>query len=63
MSEYKVKKTFSGVPDGEIYPIEFKIGDLVTGDLAEVAVNEGWAVPVSPPAKPFKNDQPVVPNP
>ena len=63
MSEYKVKDPFLGVPDGEIYPIEFKIGDLVTGDLAKVAVNEGWAAPVSLPAKPPKNDQPVVPNP
>jgi hypothetical protein len=63
MSEYKVKETFLGVPDGEIYPIEFKIDDLVTGDLAKVAVKEGWAVPVSPPVKPPKNEQPVVPTP
>ena len=63
MSECKVIKSFLGVPDGEIYPVEFKIDDLVTGDLAKVAVKEGWAAPVSLPAKPPKNDQPVVPNP
>jgi hypothetical protein len=61
MSECKVIKPFLGVPDGEIYPVEFNIDDMVSGDLAKVAVNEGWAVPVSPPAKPPKGNQPVDP--
>lgn len=40
----KVVKAFSGCPDGEIYPREFKPGDEVTGGLAAAAVREGWAV-------------------
>jgi hypothetical protein len=36
-------KTFKGVPDGAIYPIEFRPGDVVSGALAVVAVSEGWA--------------------
>jgi hypothetical protein len=38
-----VKTAFLGVPDGEIYPKAFEPGDEVTGDLAAVAVREGWA--------------------
>ena len=39
----KVKTAFHGVPDGEVMPKEFKPGDEVTGDLAAVAVAQGWA--------------------
>jgi hypothetical protein len=39
----KVTVAFSGVPDGEIYPKDFAPGDEVHGDLAAVAVREGWA--------------------
>lgn len=48
-----VIKAFKGVPDGAIYPIEFRPGDVVTGALAVVAVSEGWAdeVPVVPAVK------------
>lgn len=42
----KVVETFFGVPDGEVYPREFAEGDIVQGDLAVVAVREGWAKPV-----------------
>lgn len=35
--------TFSGAPDGALYPREFAPGETVTGDLAAVAVREGWA--------------------
>lgn len=38
-----VTVAFQGVPDGECYPREFAPGDEVMGDLAVVAVREGWA--------------------
>lgn len=44
----KVVEAFFGVPDGEVYPREFAEGDLVHGDLAAVAVKEGWAKPLKP---------------
>lgn len=39
----KVTKAFSGAPDGEVHPREFKPGDEVLGALAAVAVSQGWA--------------------
>ncbi|MBD9635961.1 hypothetical protein IB277_06590 [Ensifer sp. ENS07] len=39
----KVKTPFRGVPDGLIHPRDFAAGDIVEGDLAAVAVAEGWA--------------------
>lgn len=39
----KVTQAFRGVPDGEVMPKEFNPGDEVDGDLAVVAVREGWA--------------------
>ena len=39
----KVVKQFPGVPDGEVYPRLFVPGDTVTGELATVALREGWA--------------------
>ena len=38
-----VVQPFRGVADGEVYPKEFKAGDTVEGELAEVAVSNGWA--------------------
>jgi hypothetical protein len=35
--------TFFGARDGELYPIRFDPGDLVEGQLAEIAVREKWA--------------------
>lgn len=52
-----VTVAFDGVPDGAIYPRRFEPGDAVEGDLARVAVREGWAAteetapPVAPPPK------------
>jgi len=50
----KVTKAFPGVKDGEIYPTQFEVGAEVVGDLARVAIAEGWAsaekVAVAPPA-------------
>ncbi len=41
--EAKVTSPFKGVRDGEIYPVDFNVGDTVEGELAGVAVREGWA--------------------
>ena len=42
----RVVQPFFGAPDGEVYAREFAEGDIVQGDLAAVAVREGWAKPV-----------------
>jgi hypothetical protein len=34
---------FFGVPDGLVYPRIFGPGDVVLGDLGDVALREGWA--------------------
>lgn len=54
----KVVKSFRGVRDGEIYPVVFAVGDTVEGNLAKVAIAEGWATdgvlevaPAAPKAK------------
>ena len=39
----KVIKEFKGVKDGEVLPTQFIPGDTVDGDLATVAIAEGWA--------------------
>ena len=39
----KVIKPFKGAPDGECHPKSFVAGDVVSGDLADVAIAEGWA--------------------
>lgn len=47
---------FFGVADGTVYPRTFAPGDRISGDLAELAVREGWAeeapseLPPDPPA-------------
>jgi hypothetical protein len=38
-----VIKAFNGVEDGNVYPRLFEVGDEVEGDLARVAIEEGWA--------------------
>lgn len=40
----KVTKEFRGAKDGEHHPTLFKVGDTVEGKLAEVAVEQKWAV-------------------
>jgi hypothetical protein len=43
---------FMGAPDGEFYGRQFAAGDQVHGELAAVAVREGWAeMPGQPKAK------------
>jgi hypothetical protein len=39
----KVIKEFLGCKDGEAHPTQFVEGMTVEGDLARVAVSEGWA--------------------
>lgn len=34
---------FDGVPDGEALPRRFEVGEELAGDLAAVALKEGWA--------------------
>lgn len=38
-----VTKEFDGAKDGTIYPMKFKPGDVVEGDLARVAIENKWA--------------------
>ena len=45
----KVTKAFPGLPDGAVKVVNFEVGDVVTGDLARVAVENGWAKVVSEP--------------
>jgi hypothetical protein len=39
-----VTKPFPGVRDGEVHPVHHAEGDIVEGDLAKVAIDNGWAV-------------------
>lgn len=39
----RVIKEFWGCADGEPQPRLFKVGDTVAGNLAAVALREGWA--------------------
>jgi len=39
----RVVKPFEGVRDGDLYPRRFEVADVVEGDLARVAIAEGWA--------------------
>jgi hypothetical protein len=55
-----VDKAFDGAPDGEIYPRHFKPGQLVEGDLARIAVEQGWASIGERQAGPGKPAVPVV---
>jgi hypothetical protein len=40
--------TFYGARDGELYPTRFEPGDLIEGELAEIAVREKWAEETGP---------------
>ena len=42
----RVTKPFVGAPDGALYPRPFEVSELVEGDLARVAMAEGWAEPL-----------------
>lgn len=47
----KVTKEFSGVENGEIYPRAYKVGEIVDGRLADVALAEGWGDEIKPDEK------------
>lgn len=56
-----VTKEFAGVKDGEIYPRTWKAGDEIEGDLARVAIAEGWAesaTKAAPKSEPEEADKP-----
>lgn len=38
-----VTKAFPGCRDGEVIPRRFEVGEELTGDLARVALKQGWA--------------------
>jgi hypothetical protein len=40
--------TFDGARDGDLYPTRFRPGDLIEGNLAEIAVRENWAREIEP---------------
>ena len=51
-----VKIEFKGCRDGEIYPVNFKKGEKIHGDLAKTAIESGNAKAVVEKAKkPLKN--------
>lgn len=45
--EARVTQSFNGVTDGNVYPREIEVGETIKGDLAEIALSEKWAEPVS----------------
>lgn len=52
----RVTKAFDGVPDGATQVRHFSVGEDVTGDLADVAIREGWAQPIGPRAAAISPD-------
>jgi len=47
MYKAKMIKTIKAVPDGEVYPREYAPGDHIEGEIALVAVEHGWAIPLA----------------
>ena len=41
--EAQVVEEFVGCADGESKPRTFKVGEIISGDLARVALDEKWA--------------------
>lgn len=48
----KAIKAFPGVRDGQVYPAEINVGDIIDGDLAAVAIAGGLAVSADDEAAP-----------
>lgn len=46
--EAKVKKAFPGCPDGQSITRMIEVGEIITGELATVAVREKWATKITP---------------
>ena len=47
----KVTRAFPGKPDDEVLSRAIAVGEEILGDLALVAVREGWAEDIEPKAK------------
>jgi len=47
VSRARVTQEFLGVLPGRVIGQRFKVGEIIEGQLAATAVNEGWAVAVS----------------
>lgn len=41
--EVQITKAFKAVPEGEIYPFQYEVGDVVSGEIADVAIALGCA--------------------
>lgn len=44
-----VKQNFRGVPDGEYHARDYQVGDELTGELADIALVNGWAARAGAP--------------
>lgn len=47
--QVKVTKAFPGRIDHEPLPRQIAVGEIITGELAEVALREKWAEPIEGP--------------
>ncbi len=45
----RVIRPFRGVRDGRPYPERLALGEIITGDLARVALENAWAEPLAAP--------------
>lgn len=66
--EARVTKQFQGVADGDVYPKLCAVGDVITGELAQAAIDAGWAekaeaAPAPAPVKKTADQAPVAPAP
>lgn len=57
--QVKVIKQFDGVENGAIYPRTYKVGEIVTGRLAEVALAEKWGEEVKADQKQSSDGGPI----
>jgi hypothetical protein len=46
-----VTHEFVGKPDGQVYGRPILVGEVLTGDLAQLALREGWAEEQEPKAE------------
>jgi hypothetical protein len=55
--EVIVIQEFKGAVDGDIHPRPIKVDERITGDLAQVALDNGWAREVGEKAKKPSRDK------
>lgn len=53
----KVTVEFPGKPDDEIVSRQISVGEILTGDLAKVAIDNKWAKEVPPNTKPGVDEE------